>query len=162
MRVRRPRSRDSSERWAFAAASGGFSGSTAAVYTAWLTCWPGSRHREATAPAYPLRVTSKRPSRRTKADVVYEAIHDSIVAGDLRPGEHLGQEEVAARWDVSQTPVREAFRRLESEGFIAYAANRGVVVRGVPIAPPAAPLAVLARRWDELTRDPDSVPQWAR
>ncbi len=103
-------------------------------------------------------MTTKRASHRTKADVVYEAIHDSIVAGDLRPGEHLGQEEVAARWDVSQTPVREAFRRLESEGFIAYAANRGVVVRGVPIAPPAAPLAVLARRWDELTRDPDSVP----
>ncbi|MEO6398852.1 MAG: GntR family transcriptional regulator [Tepidiformaceae bacterium] len=103
-------------------------------------------------------MTTERTSRRTKADVVYEAIHDSIVAGNLRPGEHLGQEEVAARWDVSQTPVREAFRRLESEGFIAYVANRGVVVRGVPVSPPAAPLDVLAQRWDDLTRDPDSVP----
>ena len=102
-------------------------------------------------------MTTERISRRTKADVVYEAIRDSIVAGDLRPGEHLGQEEVAARWDVSQTPVREAFRRLESEGFMAYTANRGVVVKGVPKAPPAAPLDVLARRWDELRKDPDSV-----
>lgn len=103
-------------------------------------------------------MTTQRTSRRTKADVVYEAIHASIVAGDLRPGEHLGQEEVAARWDVSQTPVREAFRRLESEGLIAYAANRGVVVKGVPASRPAAPLNVLAQRWDELTKDPDSVP----
>lgn len=103
-------------------------------------------------------MTLQRASRRTKADVVYEAIRNSIVAGDLRPGEHLRQEEVAARWDVSQTPVREAFRRLASEGLIAYTANRGVVVRGVPVAPPAAPLDVLARRWDELRRDPDSVP----
>lgn len=89
---------------------------------------------------------------------MYEAIHAAIVAGNLRPGERLRQEEVAARWAVSQTPVREAFRRLESEGFIGYTANRGVVVKGVPAAPPAAPLDVLARRWDELRKDPDSVP----
>lgn len=113
---------------------------------------------EGRSAAYPCVVTLQRTSRRTKADVVYEAIHNSIVAGDLRPGEHLRQEEVAARWDVSQTPVREAFRRLASEGLIAYTANRGVIVKGVPVAPPAAPLDVLARRWEELRRDPDSIP----
>ena len=104
------------------------------------------------------RVTSEKVSRRTKADVVYEAVQSAIMSGNLRPGTHLRQEEVGAQWKVSQTPVREAFRRLESEGLVEHAANRGVVVRGVPWAPPAAPLDVLARRWDELRRDPESVP----
>ena len=103
-------------------------------------------------------MTTDKVSRRTKADVVYEALQSAILAGNIRAGEHLRQEEVAARWNVSQTPVREAFRRLESEGLVEHAANRGVVVRGVPWTPPAAPLDVLARRWDELRKDPESVP----
>jgi DNA-binding GntR family transcriptional regulator len=98
------------------------------------------------------------PRRRTKADVVYEALQASILSGTLREGEHLRQEEVAAQWGVSQTPVREAFRRLESEGLVEYLANRGVVVRGIPWAPPVAPLQTLARRWDELVNDPETVP----
>lgn len=103
-------------------------------------------------------MSTDKASRRTKADVVYEALKSAILAGSIRPGEHLRQEEVAARWHVSQTPVREAFRRLESEGLVEHAANRGVIVRGLPWSPPAAPLDVLARRWDELRKDPESVP----
>lgn len=97
-------------------------------------------------------------SRRTKADVVYDALQTGILSGRIAAGEHLRQEEVAEQWGVSQTPVREAFRRLESEGLIEHAPNRGVVVRGIPWAPPAAPLDVLARRWADLVQDPDSVP----
>ncbi len=108
--------------------------------------------------AYPLGMAIEKASRRTKADAVYEALQTGILAGRIAPGERLRQEEVAAQWGVSQTPVREAFRRLESEGLVEHAPNRGVIVRGIPWAPPAAPLDVLARRWDELIRDPDSVP----
>ena len=97
-------------------------------------------------------------SRRTKADAVYEALQTGIMSGRIAPGEHLRQEDVAAQWGVSQTPVREAFRRLESEGLVEHAPNRGVIVRGIPWTPPPAPLDVLARRWDELIRDPESVP----
>jgi len=96
--------------------------------------------------------------RRTKADVVYEALQGAILSGRIAEGEHLRQEDVAARWGVSQTPVREAFRRLESEGLVEYSANRGVVVRGMPEVPPAPPLDVLARRWSALVADPDSIP----
>ena len=53
--------------------------------------------------------------QRTKADLVYEALQSSIMSGNIREGEHLRQEEVAARLGVSQTPVREAFRRLEAK-----------------------------------------------
>ena len=100
----------------------------------------------------------REPRRRTKADIVYEALQARILSGQIAPGEHLRQEEVAARWNVSQTPVREAFRRLESEGLVEYSANRGVVVRGMPETEPAPPLDVLARRWSALVSDPDSIP----
>ena len=100
----------------------------------------------------------ERASRRTKADAVYESLQTAILAGRLKPGDHLRQETVAAEWGVSQTPVREAFRRLESEGLVEHAANRGVIVRGIPWVPPPAPLDVLARRWTDLVHDPSSVP----
>jgi DNA-binding GntR family transcriptional regulator len=97
-------------------------------------------------------------SHRTKADAVYESLQAAILAGRIPEGEHLRQEEIAAQWGVSQTPVREAFRRLESEGLVDYAANRGVIVRGIPWTPPAVPLETLARRWGELVKDPEAVP----
>lgn len=102
-------------------------------------------------------MATPRPAR-TKADLVYEALQSSIMSGNIRAGEHLRQEEVAARLGVSQTPVREAFRRLESEGLVEHAPNRGIVVRGIPWTPPPSPLDVIARRWEELVKDPDSIP----
>ncbi|GIW18335.1 MAG: hypothetical protein KatS3mg064_1492 [Tepidiforma sp.] len=99
-----------------------------------------------------------RNPRKTKADLVYEALQAAILSGNLKEGEHLRQEEIAARWGVSQTPVREAFRRLESEGLVEHAPNRGVIVRGLPWTPPPAPLDVIRRRWEELVRDPESIP----
>lgn len=103
-------------------------------------------------------MTVQKSRGRTKADVVYEALQSAILSGNIAAGEHLRQEEVAARWGVSQTPVREAFRRLESEGLIEHAPNRGVIVRGMPWTPPPAPMEAIARRWEELVRDPDAIP----
>lgn len=98
------------------------------------------------------------PRHRTKADTVYEALQSAILSGRIREGEHLRQQEVAARSGVSQTPVREAFRRLESEGLVEYVENRGVIVRGIPWAPPPQAIDTIARRWSELVHDPESVP----
>ena len=99
----------------------------------------------------------QRPLRRTKADAVYASLQDGIMSGRIEPGHHLRQEEVAARWSVSQTPVREAFRRLESEGLVEYSANRGVIVRGIPWAPPPQAIDTIAQRWSELVHDPEAV-----
>lgn len=110
------------------------------------------------SPCYPCGVTLRKPPHRTKAEVVYQALQEGILSGHIVEGEHLRQEEVAARWGVSQTPVREAFRRLESEGLVDHEANRGVIVRGIPWTPPPSPLDTLARRWNELIADPESVP----
>jgi DNA-binding GntR family transcriptional regulator len=73
--------------------------------------------------ADPLEVSSK-------ADAVYRRLHADIEAGSISPGTHLRQDDLAARWGVSSTPVREAFRRLEAEGLVELLPHRGVVVRG--------------------------------
>jgi DNA-binding GntR family transcriptional regulator len=51
-----------------------------------------------------------------------------IEAGDLEPGTHLRQRDVADMLGVSPTPVREAFRRLEGEGYIVTEPHRASVV----------------------------------
>jgi DNA-binding GntR family transcriptional regulator len=51
-----------------------------------------------------------------------------IQSRELQPGQRLRQAEVAARFGVSTTPVREAFTALAQEGFVRQDAHRGVVV----------------------------------
>jgi hypothetical protein len=40
---------------------------------------------------------------------------------------------------------------------VEYSANRGVIVRGIPWAPPPQPIDTIAQRWSELVHDPDAV-----
>ncbi|MDR5703960.1 MAG: GntR family transcriptional regulator, partial [Armatimonadota bacterium] len=57
------------------------------------------------------------------ADQVYRALKEAIVQGRFRPGDRLVEAEVANMLGVSRTPVREAFRRLQQEGFITVEAR---------------------------------------
>jgi DNA-binding GntR family transcriptional regulator len=57
---------------------------------------------------------------RNLNQLVYERIHDEILSGKLTPGTRLKQEELTERLGVSRTPIREALRRLESEGLIQF------------------------------------------
>jgi DNA-binding GntR family transcriptional regulator len=50
------------------------------------------------------------------------------MTGQLGPGEQLRQRDLAQRFGVSQTPVREAMRRLESEGLLSCDTHRGFTV----------------------------------
>jgi DNA-binding GntR family transcriptional regulator len=61
----------------------------------------------------------------SKGDIVTDALRDLIARGELAPGTLLRQREIAQRFDVSPTPVREALRRLESEGLVSYDVHRG-------------------------------------
>jgi DNA-binding GntR family transcriptional regulator len=68
---------------------------------------------------------SKAPLARTLArDEAYEKLRAWIVDGTLHPGEILRDQEIAQSLGVSRTPVREALRRLEDEGFVETALNR--------------------------------------
>jgi DNA-binding GntR family transcriptional regulator len=64
----------------------------------------------------------------TRAGAVAERLRELIRSGELAPGTHLRQDEFAARFGVSTTPVREAFLALEREGLVRRHPHRGVVV----------------------------------
>jgi DNA-binding GntR family transcriptional regulator len=53
---------------------------------------------------------------RTLAQAAYDALRAMILSGELKPGERLGERELARRLEVSRTPLREALRRLERDG----------------------------------------------
>lgn len=64
----------------------------------------------------------------SKSDIVCAMLRELIISGELEPSEPLRQRDLAARFGVSQTPVREALRRLESEGLVVNDPHRGATV----------------------------------
>lgn len=61
-------------------------------------------------------------------DVVHTALREAILSGDLPQGTVLSQIQLAKRFHVSRTPLREAVRMLQSEGLIDSVPNRRVRV----------------------------------
>src|SRR5215472_3619651 len=64
----------------------------------------------------------------SKSDFMAALLRELIISGDLKPGEQLRQRELAERFGVSVTPVREALRWLESEGLVRHDAHKGSTV----------------------------------
>lgn len=64
----------------------------------------------------------------SKSDVVCAMLREMIISGELSGAEPLRQRDLASRFGVSQTPVREALRRLESEGLVVNDPHRGATV----------------------------------
>jgi len=69
----------------------------------------------------------------SKTDMVVAMIRELIITGELAPGRQLRQRDFATRYQVSQTPVREAMRRLESEGLVVGDTHRGFTVVGADL-----------------------------
>jgi DNA-binding GntR family transcriptional regulator len=69
-----------------------------------------------------------RLARMSASDQIAETLRDAIVEGALPAGEVLRQDEIALRFHVSKIPVREALKRLEAEGLVAFQRNRGAIV----------------------------------
>ncbi|MEO8422534.1 MAG: GntR family transcriptional regulator [Actinomycetota bacterium] len=88
------------------------------------------RYRETTI-AREKDAMGRRPEtleRDTTAKVVAERLRDEIQVGTLSPGTRLRQNDVARRFGVSTTPVREAFAQLQAEGLVRIDPHRGAVV----------------------------------
>ena len=62
---------------------------------------------------------------------VVSALRDAIIAGRLKPGERIRERELVSLLGVSRSPLREAIRILETEGFITSLAHRGARVSEV-------------------------------
>ncbi|MEM7130594.1 MAG: GntR family transcriptional regulator [Chloroflexota bacterium] len=67
-------------------------------------------------------------SHLTSAEKVILALRTAITSGALPAGMQIRQEEIAAQYDVSRMPVREALRQLEAEGLIVIYPGRGAFV----------------------------------
>src|SRR6266702_3008178 len=64
----------------------------------------------------------------TRAEELRLQLADEIVRGALAPGSPLDETDIARRFNVSRTPVREALRQLAASGLIDARAHRGAVV----------------------------------
>ena len=73
-------------------------------------------------------------SQTTLVDDIVDAIRDRILRGDLEPGLKIRQQEFAELLGVSRTPLREAFQRLEADGWVKLRARRGAEVRALTVA----------------------------
>jgi DNA-binding GntR family transcriptional regulator len=71
----------------------------------------------------------------SKTDLVAALIRELVITGELAAGEQLRQRDLAQRFGVSQTPVREAMRRLESEGLLVCDTHRGFTVAAPALGP---------------------------
>lgn len=61
-------------------------------------------------------------------DQAYEALSNAVVRGDLAPGTRLVETEISTWLGISRGPLREAMRRLESEGLVVTLPRRGTYV----------------------------------
>ncbi len=68
------------------------------------------------------------PGKITRAEELRLQLADEIVRGVLPPGAALDETDIARRFGVSRTPVREALRQLVASGLVEARAHRGAVV----------------------------------
>ena len=89
--------------------------------------------------SYPLSGTSRVPPNlvfappRSISDQIYEILKDRILINDLEPGQRLIESEIAQVYQTSRTPIREAFRRLEQDGFVDRVPQGGVRVTEISV-----------------------------
>ncbi len=77
----------------------------------------------------PIRLDSYQPLR----EVVCESLREAIRTGVLKSGERLMEIQIAEELGVSRTPVREAIRKLDQEGFVVMMPRRGAYVANMSI-----------------------------
>lgn len=65
------------------------------------------------------------------SDQVFTAIENEILSGAIKPGERIVEMELARKIGVSKSPVREALKKLESEGIVELSPRRGYHVRNI-------------------------------
>src|SRR5512136_2912197 len=59
---------------------------------------------------------------------VYESLRERIISGELKPGLPINEAAFASELSVSKTPIREALRQLERDGFVENVPGRGSAI----------------------------------
>lgn len=68
---------------------------------------------------------------KSLVEKTYDALLDAICTGEFRPGDRLGQDEIAERLNVSRQPVNSAIAMLKTQRFVIDTGRRGVEVAPV-------------------------------
>ncbi len=76
--------------------------------------------------AHPVEL--RRIARRRVSDDVYDQIRQAILERQFLPGKRLSIPDLAARFDVSQMPVRQAVERLHDDGLVEVRPRSGTFV----------------------------------
>ena len=77
----------------------------------------------------PIRLDAYKPLREVVSETLRQAIQDGV----LKPGERLMEIPLAEELGVSRTPIREAIRKLELEGFVIMIPRRGTYVANITL-----------------------------
>lgn len=78
-----------------------------------------------------VRTSAALPEPQLLPERIAASLREAIVAGELGPGTHLVEQDVARRFAVSRVPLREAFRVLAGEGLVTIHPHRGAMVSQV-------------------------------
>jgi DNA-binding GntR family transcriptional regulator len=65
----------------------------------------------------------------SQGEAAYSKLLEAIRTGTFAPGDRLRETDVAERLNLSRTPVREAFRRLEADGIVEHRPRLGAIIR---------------------------------
>lgn len=69
----------------------------------------------------------------SQTEEAYQKIRDAITYGQLKPGERLVETKICEIFKVGRTPLREALRQLQMEGYIDVFSNKGAVISKISI-----------------------------
>ena len=79
----------------------------------------------------PIPKTSAPLGRKSAKEQVFDKMREWIITGQLHPGEQLYDMQLAEYFQVSRTPVREAFLLLESQGLVSTLPGRATIVTDI-------------------------------
>jgi DNA-binding GntR family transcriptional regulator len=68
---------------------------------------------------------------KTYTEAICQYLRDAVLSHHIKPSERLHEKAIARQFGVSITPVREAIRKLEGEGYLEVRVHRGVTVRAI-------------------------------
>lgn len=76
-----------------------------------------------------MPITARAQDRRTSVDRVFDHLYNAIVSLEMLPGDKISEAEIAAQFDVSRQPVRDAFSRLDNLGLLMIRPQRATEVK---------------------------------
>jgi DNA-binding GntR family transcriptional regulator len=79
--------------------------------------------------AFTGKNVNEEPETEKAPALVTKRIREAILDGVFKPGDHLGEVDLAEKFEVSRSPVREALLSLEKEGTVVIGPYKGAIVK---------------------------------